>query len=239
MLTLNGTTQYAYWDAHAAPIQGNVNHNELGGVNGFPLWVCFDFKPAGSGSWWALALQDQFGTARYAAQLAGSTIQFNDGTAGRSPHAGVQANVWQRVLIYRPDRAVTMTYLDGDAAATDAGDSPWSGGNLMTLGARQEGGNPADLYFGGSFANVAIGNAILTAGQRTGCLVGVNPLSLPGVVRYWPLKADALDAFGAWPLTLVNAPTITAVAHPDVDAWPPAAASSFKQQPGMGGGFAG
>lgn len=226
MITLNGSSQYAYWDGLAAPRNGLPNQNDLGGVNGFPFWACFDFNPASipGGSWWAFAFQQRSGSARFAAQLAGSTIQYNDGVAGRSPHSGVQANVWQRVLIYRPSRASTTVYLNGDPATTDTTDSPWPGGfDTMILGGRWESNVSPDLLFAGSFANLAFGNAILPSIQRTGCVVGKNPRSMDGIVRYWDLKANANDAFSAWNLTLAGAPSFTSVGHPDVDAWPPTA----------------
>lgn len=221
MLVLNGSSQYAHWDGHASPVEGQGNQNELGGVCGFPLWIALDFKSASSSqNTFLCELSEQFGLNRYAIQFVFGTVQVNDGITGKSP-SSASLNVWNRLLAYKPTRASTTLYLNGVTSGTDTGDSPWGAMNSFILGGRLESSSPADLFYNGNLANVAIGSAILTPTQCAACLVGTNPLALPGVVRNWPLKTDALDTMGAWPLTLGGSPTITATGHPDVTPYHP------------------
>lgn len=230
MINLNGTNQYAYWDGLAGSVQGVPNFAQLGTLIGWPQWWCADFLPTSIAlNRFMLGLQQRTGAGRQSMQLNAATLQLNNGTTGMSPKSGIVTTGFQRMLMCIDSRTSATLYVDGVAAATAVNDNPFPQGvDTLVIGARWESNVAADLFFSGSLANVAFGNGKPSAAQRTGCIVGVNPLSLPGCVRYYPLLADATDFFGCWNLTTSGSPTFTSVGHPTVSTYPPGGVSGSR-----------
>jgi hypothetical protein len=228
MLQLNGIDQYAYRLAESPP-QGASNQAPLGRLVGYPQWWMADVRPANTTeNRWVVALSASAGLSRCALQWKFGNFTRNDAVAEQSAIAGTE-DVFQRVLVYMASRTSTIVYVNGVGGTEYTTDSGWyTSQDILTVGARAESSN-FDLFFTGDLANVAFGSATLSAGQRTGCIPGVNPLSYPGVLAYYPLLADANDYFGTWNLTTVGSPTFTATGHPEVEAWPPSGGSGVSR----------
>lgn len=234
MLVLNGTDQYAHY-TDPTPSQGIDNFARLPHVTGQPLWMVCDVLTSDNSAF-ILTLTNLDSTINWVAgAISGANVQTNHSNNAIASK-GFTAGVMNRFLFTfasRTSRFATVNGVDGTENTTSI---TWpTNMNRFLIGGLQLNGAPL-IFLAGSVANVAIGCAPLTQAQRAAFgVTGVNPLSMPGVIRYWPLETDASEYFSAWPLTLVNSPSFTSVGHPSVSTWPPVAGAP--RAPSLQGGL--
>jgi hypothetical protein len=221
-LILDGNFQYAQFDGTVS-VQGIVSYSPLGTLVGYPLWMVGDVRLSQ-----LIVNSFLFGLfTRLSLQWNADHLDVNNGVAElANVNNALTLNTWKRVLVYLASRTSCTIWVDGDPGPTDVTDSPFPAGvDHFIVGALPGG----DHSLPGSVANVAAGLAPLTVNQRQSLsTAGSNPLAYPGCVRNWPLKTDALDVFGAWPLTLVGGASVTAVGHPEVAVYPTPASAAIE-----------
>lgn len=220
--------QNAYFDGLVAR-EGVLNNHELPHVEGHPLWILMDFKPSVLNENKFLMWLGQRSSAinYHALQLNSTTLQISS-SGNTSTFAGI-TSAWHRCLLYLGSKASRTIYVDGVAGGTNTTTYNWPPCDTLNFGSRWYAGIAAETFWKGKLANVAIGCAALTSQQRLDAsIMGVNPLSLPGVIRFWPLLSDANDHFNTFNLTLAGSPTFDGADRPTALAeWPPVASSGF------------